>query len=113
MDGTKTPLLGLTLDELKQVAARVGMPAFAAKQMAQWLYVKRVTTIGQMTNLSLRHREALEQEYEVGREAPIEAVRSVDGTVKYLFQVGTAGAVYLPKTVRGLRSVSRPRWDAR
>ena len=99
MDGTKTPLLGLTLDELKQVAARVGMPAFAAKQMAQWLYAKRVTTIGQMTNLSLRHREALEQEYEVGREAPIEAVRSVDGTVKYLFQVGTAGAVesvYIP-----------------
>jgi len=99
MDGTKTPLLGLTLDELKQVAARVGMPAFAAKQMAQWLYAKRVTSISEMTNISLRHREALEQEYEIGREAPIEAVRSVDGTVKYLFQVGTAGAVesvYIP-----------------
>ena len=99
MDGTKTPLLGLTLDELKQVAARVGMPAFAAKQMAQWLYAKRVTSISEMTNISLRHREALEQEYEIGREAPIEAVRSVDGTGKYLFQVGTAGAVesvYIP-----------------
>ena len=75
------------------------MPAFAAKQMAQWLYAKRVTSISEMTNISLRHREALEQEYEIGREAPIEAVRSVDGTVKYLFQVGTAGAVesvYIP-----------------
>ncbi len=99
MDGTKTPLLGLTLDELKQVAAHVGMPAFAAKQMAQWIYAKRVTSISGMTNISLRHRQALEQEYEVGREAPVEAVRSVDGTVKYLFQVGTAGAVesvYIP-----------------
>ncbi len=99
MNGTKAPLLGLTLDELKQVTARMGMPAFAAKQMAGWIYGKRVTTIGGMTNLSLRHREALEQEYEVGRRAPIEAMRSVDGTVKYLFQVGTAGAVeavYIP-----------------
>ena len=98
MDRTKLPLLGLTLDELKQVAARVGMPSFAAKQMAQWLYTKRVQTIAEMTNISLRHREALEQEYEVGRQEPIEAVRSVDGTVKYLFQVGTSAveSVYIP-----------------
>lgn len=98
MDRTKLPLLGLTLDELKQVAARVGMPAFAAKQMAQWLYGKRVQTIAEMTNLSLRHRQALEQEYEVGRQAPVEAVRSVDGTVKYLFQVGSSAveSVYIP-----------------
>ena len=99
MDGTKQPLLGLTLEELKQVAARMGMPPFAAKQMAQWLYVKRVKDINEMTNLSLRHRESLSQEYVVGREAPVEAMRSVDGTVKYLFQVGTAGAVesvYIP-----------------
>ena len=99
MIATKTPLLGLTLDELKQVAARVGMPPFAAKQMAGWIYGKRVTTISEMTNISLRHRQALEQDYEVGRHAPVEAMRSVDGTVKYLFQAGTAGAVeavYIP-----------------
>ena len=104
MDGTKQPLLGLTLDELKQVAARMGMPSFAAKQMAQWLYVKRVKDINEMTNLSLRHRESLSQEYVVGREAPVEAMRSVDGTVKYLFQVGTAGAVesvYIPSEEGG------------
>ena len=35
----KKPLLGLTLEELKGVAAEVGMPAFAAKQMAQWIYL--------------------------------------------------------------------------
>ena len=107
MDGTKTPLLGLTLDELKQVAAHVGMPAFAAKQMAQWLYAKRVTSISEMTNISLRHREALEQEYEIGREAPIEAVRSVDGTVKYLFQVGTAGAAVWHEALHRRRAGDR------
>ena len=99
MSETKKPLLGLTLEELKLVAADIGMPAFAAKQVAQWLYTKRVTEIDAMTNLSLRHREALNQQYVVGRDEPIEAIRSVDGTVKYLFQVGTAGAVeavYIP-----------------
>ena len=98
MDRTKLPLLGLTLDELKQVAARVGMPPFAARQMAQWLYGKRVQTIAEMTNLSLRHRQALEQDYEVGRRPPVEAVRSTDGTVKYLFQAGDSAveSVYIP-----------------
>ena len=35
----KTPLLGMTLDELKGVAAELGMPSFAARQMAEWLYL--------------------------------------------------------------------------
>ena len=39
-----------------------------------------------MTNLSLKHREALKEGYEVGASAPVEEMRSVDGTVKYLFR---------------------------
>ncbi|MBR5804191.1 MAG: 23S rRNA (adenine(2503)-C(2))-methyltransferase RlmN [Bacteroidaceae bacterium] len=98
MTETKTPLLGLTIEELKQVASTVGLPSFAAKQIAGWLYDKRVTSIDEMTNLSLRGREELSRHYCVGREEPIEAMRSVDGTVKYLFPVGTGAveAVYIP-----------------
>lgn len=55
----KQPLLGMTLAELQGVALYLGMPAFTAKQLAQWLYVKKVTSIDQMTNLSLKHRELL------------------------------------------------------
>ena len=39
-------------------------------------------------NLSLKHRELLKQNYEVGAEAPVDEMRSVDGTVKYLYKVG-------------------------
>ena len=95
----KTPLLGKTLYELQQITANLGMPKFAAKQIAAWLYDKKVFSIDEMTNLSLKHREALKEGYEVGATDPVEAMRSVDGTVKYLFQVGTAGAVesvYIP-----------------
>ena len=84
----KQPLLGLTLTELQAVVKNLGMPGFAAKQIASWLYGKKVASIDEMTNLSLKHRELLKDIYEVGGEAPVDAMRSVDGTVKYLYRVG-------------------------
>lgn len=57
----KYPLLGMTLTELQSVTKDLGMPAFAAKQIASWLYDKKVTSIDEMTNLSLKHRELLKE----------------------------------------------------
>lgn len=84
METPKTALLGRTLDEIQQIVRNLGMPKFAAKQITSWLYDKKVETIDEMTNLSLKHREALKEGYEVGASAPVEEMRSVDGTVKYL-----------------------------
>jgi 23S rRNA (adenine2503-C2)-methyltransferase len=78
-------LLGKSLDELQQVAADVGLPRFAARQMAEWIYAKGVTTIDEMTNLSKQGRERLCQKYEVGRSEATVCQKSVDGTKKYLF----------------------------
>ena len=50
----KRRLLGMTLDELKGVAFEAGLPGYAAKQMADWLYKKKVTSIAAMTNIRLR-----------------------------------------------------------
>ena len=83
----KTRLLGKTPEELKEIAVEAGLPAFAGKQMAQWLYQKRVKSIEEMTNLSKQGREALSQRYEVGMIAPIDVQTSQDGTRKYLFPV--------------------------
>lgn len=105
----RKPLIGLTLEELRAVAAECGLPAFAAGQMARWLYEKRATEIGQMTDLSKRGRERLEQSYCVGRQAPKAAARSTDGTVKYLFD-GAGGrdveAVFIPDRDRATLCVS-------
>ncbi len=81
----KERLLGKTLAELQLVASQLGLPSFAAKQMAQWLYQKRVTDIDAMTNLSKAARSALAERYEVGRTLPVECFTSRDGTRKYLF----------------------------
>ena len=105
----KKPLLGMTLSELQEVVKLLGMPAFAAKQIASWLYVKRVRSIDEMTNLSLKYRELLKEIYEVGAEAPVDAMRSVDGTVKYLYRVGDGHfveAVYIPDADRATLCVS-------
>lgn len=99
----KRPLLGMTLSELQTVVKDLGMPQFSAKQIASWLYNKKVTTINEMSNLSLKHRELLKDTYEVGAEAPVEAMRSIDGTVKYLYKVSKGSfveTVYIPDNER-------------
>ena len=85
----KKTLLGLTLDELKDVAKELGMPAFTGSQIAKWIYERRVKSIDEMTNLSKGNRAKLAESYEIGCIAPIESRHSKDGTVKYLFPVRT------------------------
>lgn len=108
-------LLGLNINELQEVALSVGLPRFAGKQIADWLYVKRVTTIDEMTNLSLRGRQALSEQYETGRHLPVREAVSVDGTRKYLFRTATSRpdgtdnyveAVYIPEDDRATLCVS-------
>lgn len=93
------PLIGLTLPELREVAAEAGLKPFAAKQMAAWLYERRATSIDEMTDLSKAGRERLKEKYTVGLTAPKAEARSNDGTVKYLFD-GAGGrdveAVFIP-----------------
>ena len=80
-------LLGKTLEELQHVALSVGLQKFAGKQLAEWLYVRRVRSFDEMTNISLKGREALKANYSVGRHDPIREAVSVDGTRKYLFEI--------------------------
>ena len=81
-------LLGKTLEELQAVAQEVGLPRFAGKQLAEWIYVRRATSFDEMTNISLKGREALKARHTIGRHAPVAEAISKDGTKKYLFQVG-------------------------
>lgn len=110
-------LLGKTLEELTAIAEEAGLKRFAGRQLADWLYRKRVTTIDAMTNLSLAARETLRQRYTVGRQAPQAHADSIDGTKKYLFPVtpvtpserGTGGvveSVYIPEDDRATLCVS-------
>ena len=81
----KTALLGMTLAELEALCNAQGLPRFTAKQMADWLYKKKVRDIVEMTNLSKVAREKLSQTCEVAASAPAGCITSTDGTKKYTF----------------------------
>lgn len=87
----KKALLGHNLEELKYIVSLFGLPSFTAKQIADWLYKKRVKSIDDMTNLSKSAREKLSSEYEVGRTGYSGKIISTDGTKKYLFMIGERG----------------------
>lgn len=99
----------MTLEELQKVALSGKMPKFVGKQLADWLYGKKVTSFDEMTNLSKKNLAWLRENYVIGREAPARSARSQDGTVKYLFNVGQGRAiesVYIPDKDRATLCVS-------
>lgn len=105
----KTNLFGLTLDDLQQICAAEGFPKFTAKQMADWLYKKRCNSIDEMTNLSLKIRSRLSELFVLEKEDPIFSQTSVDGTKKYLFEVGDnqyVESVYIPDKDRATLCIS-------
>ena len=105
----KTALLGMNMTQLKDVAKEMGMPAFAAKQMAQWIYAHHAKSIGEMTNISAKNRELLANKYCIGAKEPANRMCSVDGTVKYLFPTDDGQyieTVFIPDGERGTVCVS-------
>lgn len=83
----KERLYGKTLNELIAIAKRIGLPGYAARQIADWLYRKEIRSIEEMTNLSKNMREVLSEYYEIGLTEPIQTSVSSDGTKKYLYRV--------------------------
>ncbi len=99
----------MSLEELQDVAIKGGMPRFVGRQLAQWLYDKRVTDFDEMKNISKKNQEWLRENYIVGRVRPVSRVKSVDGTVKYLFNYGPQSlieSVYIPEKERATLCVS-------
>lgn len=108
--GNKDRLMGMTLEELKVVASQASLPAYAARQMADWIYKKKVQSIDDMTNISAAKRDLLSLHYEVGSTPPAEAMQSSDGTIKYIFATNNNSqfveSVYIPSKERATLCVS-------
>ncbi len=105
----KQSLYGLTLSELQELCTELSLPRFSAKQIARWLYVRRVKSIAEMTDLSKVARAALEEHYELGLSAPLKESCSADGTKKYLFRTSQGEYIesaYIPDGERATLCVS-------
>ena len=102
-------LLGKTPSELKEAALKAGLPSYAGKQLAQWIYARRVRSFDEMTNISKAGREKLKEMYDLGVVLPSACQESSDGTRKYLFPVGEGNdveAVMIPDDDRKTLCVS-------
>ncbi len=82
----KEKLLGKTLEELKDIVAQLNLPKYSASQISDWLYKKEISSISEMSNLSKKTRDLLEEHYEIGLNTYEQVQISVDGTKKYLFK---------------------------
>jgi 23S rRNA (adenine2503-C2)-methyltransferase len=105
---TNMYLLGKNIVELQQITAECGMPKFVARQLAEWLYQKKITDFSQITNISKKNLEILSEKYGIGRQNFDLVTQSADGTKKYLFkaQNGFVETVYMPEKERNTLCVS-------
>lgn len=80
------PIKSYALPELNDLMADLGQPAFRAKQIAQWLYVHRVHSYDEMTNLPASLRSMLSERFPLFVPTVVERAVSHDGTKKYLIE---------------------------
>jgi len=88
------PLLGLTFQELRQIVADAGEPAFRATQLFEALYAQRVDDVVNMTTLPTDFRDSLKsQGLRVGLPKIENKFVSSDGTVRYLLSFADGQSV--------------------
>jgi 23S rRNA (adenine2503-C2)-methyltransferase len=89
-------IFDMTGDELREWCESVGMPAFRAKQIHEWVYVKGIADPAAMSNLSKRDRDLLgDSEHGItflsGRKVAHQ--KASDGTQKLLIEWETAADI--------------------
>ncbi|AMA72611.1 23S rRNA (adenine(2503)-C(2))-methyltransferase RlmN [Aneurinibacillus thermoaerophilus] len=89
----KSFIYSLTLPELQEWMQQNGEKAFRAGQVFDWLYVKRVGSFAEMTNLSKALREKLDASFSMDALREITRQVSQDGTVKFLFSLHDGHAI--------------------
>lgn len=76
----------MSLQELEIIIKEKGEKAFRAKQIYQWIHQKQISSYEEMSNIPLKLREILEEEYPLMKLNMIQVQESsLDGTRKYLF----------------------------
>ena len=81
------------LADLQEEMLAIGEKKFRAEQIFKWLYVDKVMSFDDMTNLSLELRNKLKENYTICNFNILKKQESSDGTKKYLFDVLDGNAI--------------------
>ncbi|MGE6784351.1 23S rRNA (adenine(2503)-C(2))-methyltransferase RlmN [Ensifer adhaerens] len=114
----KPSLIGLLREDMAKALVEKGVPERQVKmrvsQLWHWLYVRGVSDIDHMTNVSKDMREMLKEHFTIARPEIVEEQISGDGTRKWLLRFPARGAgrpveietVYIPEEGRGTLCIS-------
>lgn len=79
-------LSGLTLEEIEKITDELHASKFRARQIHNWIYLKSVKEIDDMTDLSIKFRDELKKVAKMtDTKIKVKQV-STDGTIKYLLE---------------------------
>ena len=102
-------LLNYDLDALAGFCEQLGEKRFRATQLFRWIHQKGASSFDQMTDLAKSLREKLPASARIEALKVLSRHDSVDGTVKWLFDVGAGDVietVFIPEVDRGTLCIS-------
>jgi 23S rRNA (adenine2503-C2)-methyltransferase len=102
-------LFGKTKNELQTIVVNLGLPRYVGNQLAEWMYKHRVKSFDEMHNISKKAKHRLYKNFALEYQEFSSVQESVDGTKKYLFNVGNhqfIEAAYIPEGKRATLCVS-------
>ena len=112
-DNKEVSLVGLTREEIKDSLIKFDIPDqqinMRVNQVWSWIYNKGVSSIDEMTTLSLGLREELKKHHNLNRPVISDEQTSEDGTKKWLLKFNDGSeieTVFIPDDERGTLCVS-------
>jgi len=89
----KPSLQSLLLEEIAAYLATQNQRPYRAKQIADWIYEKRVTSFSEMTDLPQDLRDRLATDFAFGNLETVRVLGSEDTTRKFLFRLGDGNLI--------------------
>jgi 23S rRNA (adenine2503-C2)-methyltransferase len=83
----------LVREDLENWLAERREPKYRAEQIRRWLFRRGATAFAEMSDLSAKLRQSLEEEFIVSRLRTVRSDRSADGTVKFLFGLADGASI--------------------
>lgn len=105
----KPDLKNFTLKQVIEFVESLGLSAYRGRQIFSWLYRPNITDFAQMTDLSKKVRELLNDKAMFSQLPPEIEEKSSDGTIKYGFRLGDGAlieSVLIPEEGRHTLCVS-------
>lgn len=90
----KKDILSLSLSEIENDITAMGEKKFRAKQIYEWLHIKKVSDFSEMSNLSKGLHTKLEDNFYINYPIIAKKLESgIDNTVKYLYRLADGNYV--------------------